>query len=100
MKNYEIMFIVKSTLGEDEIKKVAATFQKTLENNGSKVTNVDAWGQKNLAYEIKKGSERHKSGYYFVLEVEADDDKGVKEFDRLARINQNIIRYLIIKKEA
>ena len=100
MRNYEIMFIVKSTLGEDEIKKVAATFQKTLETNGAKVTSVDAWGQKTLAYEIKKGSERHKSGYYFVLEVEANDDKAVKEFDRLARINQNIIRYLIIKKEA
>ena len=56
MKNYEIMFIVRPTLSEDEIKKVASNFQKTLEANGAKVTNVDAWGQKTLAYEIKVGN--------------------------------------------
>ena len=44
MRNYEIMFIVKPTISEDEIKKVASNFQKTLEKNGAKVTNVDAWG--------------------------------------------------------
>ena len=42
MRNYEIMFIVRPTLGEDEIKKVASDFQKTLETNGAKVTGVDA----------------------------------------------------------
>ncbi len=100
MRNYEIMFIVRPTLGEDEIKKVASNFQKTLETNGAKVTNVDAWGQKTLAYEIIVGRNTYKSGYYFVVNVEASDDKAVKEFDRLARINQNILRYLIVKKEA
>ena len=54
MRNYEIMFIVRPTLGEDEIKTVASNFQKTLETNGAKVTNVDAWGQKTLAYEVVK----------------------------------------------
>ncbi len=99
MRNYEIMFIVKPTLAEDTIKTVADNFKATLENNGTKVTNVDVWGQKTLAYEIKKGSETFKSGYYFVLEAEADTDKGIKEFDRLAGISQDIIRHLIIKKE-
>ena len=78
MRNYEIMFIVRSTLAEDEIKKVASNFQKTLETNGAKVTAVDAWGQKTLAYEIKKGNQVHKSGYYFVLTVEAQMIKLLK----------------------
>ena len=99
MRNYEIMFIVRPTLGEDEIKKVASNFQKTLETNGAKVTGVDAWGQKSLAYEIKVGSNTYKSGYYFVVNVEANDDKAVKDFDRLALISQDIIRHLIINKE-
>ena len=99
MKNYEIMFIVRPTLGEDEIKKVASNFQKTLETNGAKVTNVDAWGQKSLAYEIKVGNNTYKSGYYFVVNIEAKDDKSIKEFDRLALISNDIIRHLIIKKE-
>jgi small subunit ribosomal protein S6 len=99
MRNYEIMFIVRPTLGEDEIKKVASNFQKTLETNGAKVTGVDAWGQKTLAYEIKVGRNTYKSGYYFVVTIEAGDDKAVKEFDRLALISQDVIRHLIINKE-
>lgn len=99
MRNYEIMFIVRPTLGEDEIKTVASNFQKTLETNGAKVTNVDAWGQKTLAYEIKVGSNTYKSGYYFVVELEASDDKAIKEFNRLALISNDIIRHIIINKE-
>ena len=99
MRNYEIMFIVRPTLSEDEIKKVASNFQKTLETNGAKVTSVDAWGQKALAYDIKVGNNTYKSGYYFVVTVEAGDDKAVKEFDRLALISSDIIRHLIINKE-
>ena len=99
MRNYEIMFIIRPTLSEDEIKKVASNFQKTLENNGAKVTNVDAWGQKTLAYDIKVGNNTYKSGYYFVVTLEADDDKAIKEFDRLALISNDIIRHIIIKKE-
>lgn len=99
MRNYEIMFIVRPTLSEDDIKKVAENFKSTLETNGSKVTGVDAWGQRTLAYEMKKGSEVFKSGYYYVYQVGASDDKGIKEFDRLAGISSDIIRHLIIKKE-
>ena len=99
MRNYEIMFIVRPTLGEDEIKTVASNFQKTLETNGAKVTSVDAWGQKTLAYEIKVGRNTYKSGYYFVVNVEAGDDKATKEFDRLALISNDIIRHIIINKE-
>ncbi len=99
MKNYEIMFIVRPTLGEDEIKNVASSFQKTLETNGAKVTNVDAWGQKTLAYEIKIGNNTYKSGYYFVVDIEANDDKAIKEFDRLALISNDVIRHLVINKE-
>ena len=99
MRNYEIMFIVKPTLSEDDIKKTADNFKATLETNGAKVTNVDAWGQKTLAYEMKKGSEVFKSGYYYVYQIEANDDKAIKEFDRLAGISSDIVRHLIIKKE-
>ncbi len=99
MRNYEIMFIVKSTLSEEDIQKVADNFKNVLESNGSTVTSVDAWGQKALAYDIKKGSEVHKSGYYYVYQIEAADDKGVKEFDRLAGISSDIVRHLVIRKE-
>ena len=52
-----------------------------------------------LAYEIKVGSNTYKSGYYFVVNVEASDDKAIKEFDRLALISQDVVRHLVINKE-
>jgi small subunit ribosomal protein S6 len=93
------MFIVRPTLSEDEIGKVAEDLKKNLESYGSKVTAVDAWGQKSLAYEIKKRSDVYKSGYYYVYQVEANDDLGIKEFDRIAGISADIVRHLIIRKE-
>ncbi len=95
MKHYEIMFIVRPTLGEDEAKKVVKDFAETIKKNGSKVTDEQAMGQKELAYEIKD----FKSGYYFVFQVEGKDDKAIKEFDRLALISKDIIRHLITKIE-
>ena len=95
MKNYEIMFIVRPTLGEDEIKKVIENFGKILTDNGAKIVDKKAMGQRELAYEIKK----FKSGYYYLYEVEANDDKAIKEFDRLALISSDIVRHLITKIE-
>lgn len=95
MKNYEIMFIVRPTLGEDEVKKVVKDFSEIIKKNGGKVTKEENMGQREFAYEIKD----FKSGYYFVFEVEAKDDKAIKEFDRLALINNDIVRHLITKVE-
>ena len=95
MKNYEIMFIVRPTLGEDEVKKVVKDFSEIITKNGGKVTKEENMGQRELAYEIKD----FKSGYYFVFEIESKDDKAIKEFDRLALINNDIVRHLITKVE-
>ena len=95
MRNYEIMFIVRPTLSEDEIKKVVENFSNVLTSNGAKVTETKEMGQRELAYEIKD----FKSGYYFVFDVEANDDAAIKEFDRLALISNDIVRHLITKIE-
>lgn len=95
MRNYEIMFIVRPTLGEDDVKKIVKTFKDIITKNEGKVTKEENMGQRELAYEIKD----FKSGYYYVFEVEAKSDKAVKEFDRLALINNDIVRHLITKVE-
>ena len=49
-------------------------------------------GQKEFAYEIKK----FKSGYYFLYNIEAKNDSAIREFDRVARLDENVIRHLVI----
>ena len=95
MRKYEIMFIVRPTLSEDEIKKVVKNFENVITTNGAKVVETKELGQKEFAYEIKK----LKSGYYFLFEVEANDDKAISEFDRLSLISNDIVRHLITKIE-
>lgn len=95
MRNYEIMFIVRPNLGEDEVKKVVDNFSKILTSNGAKITDTKDLGQKELAYEIND----YKNGFYYLINLESEDDKAVSEFDRQARNSKDIVRHLITKIE-
>ena len=92
---YEIMFIVRPNLEENAVKEVAAKFESILTDKGAKVVSSKELGQKELAYEIKG----HKTGYYFLVNIEADNADAINEFDRLALISEEVIRHLIIKEE-
>lgn len=94
MNKYEIMFIVKPDLEETAIKKEADSLKKVLTDKKVKMIEEKAMGQRELAYEIKK----YKNGYYFLFVVEAPAE-ATAEFDRLARINENILRHLIVRVE-
>lgn len=89
---YEILFIVRPDLEENTIKETFKKFEEILTSNGAKVLSSKEMGQKELAYEIKK----HKSGYYFLINVESEV-AAINEFDRLATISEEIIRHIIIK---
>ncbi|MGN1000799.1 MAG: 30S ribosomal protein S6 [Bacilli bacterium] len=95
MKKYEIMFIVKPDLEEASITAVANSMKELLNEKGAKIVEEKAMGQRELAYEIQK----YKTGYYFLFVIEAKDNEATKEFDRVALINENILRHLIIKVE-
>lgn len=94
MNKYEIMFIVRADITEDEVKETVKSFEKILTDLGAKIDNSKDLGQKKLAYEIKK----QVRGYYHLLNVECNSD-AVKEFDRKALINEKILRHLIIREE-
>lgn len=92
MKNYEIMFIVRPDVTEDVVKSTVKTLEKVLTDGKAKITLSKELGQKEFAYEIKK----FKSGYYFLYNIETNNDAAIKEFDRIARIDENVVRHLII----
>ena len=95
MNKYELIFIVKPDLEEGQIKSVNDSIKTLLESKKAKVVETKEWGQKELAYEINK----YKTGYYFYYLVEENGSDAVKEFDRVALINENIIRHIVVKVE-
>ena len=92
MRNYEIMFIVRPDLEETVVKNTVKSLEKVLTDRKAKITLSKELGQKEFAYEIKK----FKSGFYFLYNIEANNDEAIKEFDRVARIDENVVRHLVL----
>ena len=54
MKNYELMYILMPTLAEEDIKAENAALQKIITDNGGKITGVNEWGMRDLAYAMPR----------------------------------------------
>ena len=94
MNQYEMVLILKAGLEEDERNQVLDRLKDAINQNGT-VGEIDDWGTRKLAYEINY----NKDGYYYVLNYEADPSV-VAEVERRARILDQMLRYLTVKKEA
>ena len=94
MRKYEIMYIIRPTVLEDDRKVLIEELNEIFTSRGGEILKVDEWGMKDLAYEIQK----HKKGYYVVLEVNTNDEARA-EFDRVVRIKEDVIRHIIIRDE-
>ena len=95
MRKYEIMFIVKPDLEEKDVKETVKKLEKTLTDNKAIITLSKELGQKEFAYEIKG----FKSGFYYLYNIESKDDAAIKEFDRIALIDEKVIRHLVLNIE-
>lgn len=93
MNQYESVIIINPSVEEQGIKDLVKEFTDLINQNG-KVANVNELGKRKLAYEIKK----NKEGYYVVLEFEAKPDS-IAELERNYRINDNVIKFIVVKKE-
>ena len=92
--NYEVLYIINPTLGEEDTAALVARFKELAEGRGT-VTEVDEWGKRRLAYPINDLEE----GYY-VLMTFSSDPAFPAELDRLMRINVSVMRSIIVSKDA
>ena len=94
MINYEVMFIIDPTLEEEKKNQVVEKVQAVIAEDGE-VVKTDVWGMKKLAYPIEKKNE----GFYVVIEFKASPELP-KELDRRLRISDDVMRHMIINKDA
>lgn len=92
MAFYESVLIARQDLGASQVSGIVSELSEALTKNGGEVVRVDNWGLKNLAYRIKK----NRKGHYVVLNISAPE-KSIAEFERLMRVNEDIIRYMTVK---
>ncbi len=94
LRAYEVMFITDPNLEVDQHEAILDRLTRVVAERGGSVANVDRWGKRRLAYEIAG----HREGNYTVMSFQADPSVGV-ELERVMRITDGIIRYLIVKQE-
>lgn len=92
MRKYEIMFIVRSDATSEVRNNTVSLLENAITSNKAKITLSKELGQRELAYEISGC----KSGFYYLYNIESNDDKAIVEFKRLAKIDENVIRDLVI----
>ena len=94
MRLYEIVYIFDETLDEDGVNKKLDKFHPLVLGKSGEVVEVDHWAVRQMAYPVKK----HGSGYYVVAQVRAEVD-GLPEFERVLRLDVELLRYLIVLNE-
>ena len=94
MRKYETIFILNPSFDDETVKANIEKFKGVIENGGGTVDNVDFWGKRKLAYEIKKVNE----GFYTLINFTAGPELP-KELDRIFRITDGVVRHIIVKEE-
>jgi len=89
---YEVMFIVRPDVVEEEVDKLIAGFSTTVTNGGGVVKTVEKMGRRKLAYTVRKFND----GNYVLLTVEADG-AGVLELERRLRVTEPVIKFLTVR---
>ena len=94
MKSYECTIIVISDVGDDGLKISARKYAEAIENGGGELTQLENWGKRRFSYEIN----HHTEGYYIFFRMRCDNTV-LDELNRLLRLDENVLRHLIIRDE-
>ena len=94
MRAYEVIVILEPSLDERTIEPSLDKYLNVIRKDGGTVENVDVWGRRRMAYEIKKNTE----GIYAVINLTAEPAT-VKEFDRQLTLNESILRTKVMRPE-
>ncbi len=91
---YEVMFIVRPDVQDEELDKLIVGFEGTVTNGGGIVKSTEKMGRRKLAYLVRKFNE----GNYVLLTIEADGVQ-VKELERRLRVTEPVIKFITVRMD-
>lgn len=94
MQNYELMVILDPELEEKTVAPSLEAFLEVIRKDGGSIENVDIWGKRRLAYEIKKKTE----GIYAVVNFTASS-AATAELDRQLRLSEAVMRTKVLRQD-
>ena len=93
MRDFELLYIIKTEVGEEQTQAVIDRYNGILEGEGATVEKVDKWGKRKLAYTIDK---KYTDGFYVLVNFKGEAN-AVDEVDRLMKIDENLLRHMITR---
>jgi len=93
-KLYETIFIIDPTIDDSAIEGAIDSVTNLIQSNGYVIRQVDRWGKKRLAYEVKK----HRDGFYVLMVFEAEP-AFVTQLQRHYQLSESIIKYMVCNFE-
>jgi len=90
MREYELMYIVAPTVGDDQFTGATERVDAMVTNLGGEVQDKQPWGKRRLAYPIEK----HEDGYYLLSRIRLDPGR-IQELEDQLRISDEVIRHMI-----
>lgn len=93
MNKYELLFIIDNSAADEVKEAIIAKMSQLVTDNGGSVEKVDKWGAKKLAYPINF----KEDGYYVLMNFECEPAL-VAEMERQLRINDQVMRHMVVKK--
>jgi small subunit ribosomal protein S6 len=92
MAKYEMMFIARTDVPEEEIDKLTAQMDTVVSGAGGKTEKIDKMGRRRLAYRVKK----QREGFYVLFTFEGNGDT-VREFERRLKVTDSVIKFLTVR---
>lgn len=93
MNSYELLYVINAEVEEEARAALIAKFNDLIAANNGSVDNVDEWGTRKYAYPINYKNE----GYYVLVNFKSAPSF-IDEFERNLRINENVVRFMVVKK--
>src|SRR5215475_1055461 len=94
LRTYEIAFIAAPNTADDDLTKLNSQIEQIITDRGGKITKLDNWGRRKLAYRIGKFDE----GVYTFVYVEGSGHE-IAEVERRLRVTDFVIRYLTVRTD-
>jgi small subunit ribosomal protein S6 len=91
LRDYELMYIIRPNVAEDELAGAGERVDAMISNLGGEVTEKDPWGKRRLAYPIGT----YEDGYYVVAKIKLDPSRA-RDLEQQLRISDDVIRHILV----
>ena len=92
MAKYEMMFIARTDVPDEDLDKLNAQMESVVSGAGGKTEKIDKMGRRRLAYRVKK----QREGFYVLFTFEGNGET-VREFERRLKVTDQVIKYLTVR---